>query len=129
MTDKTIDAAILLPCPFCGGPGHEAMTCGKAIPDCESCAAVFGCNRCDVWCDTAEAWNTRTTDLARLLEAMRRERLRAESISLLRYPSAARRCWLCCVGSMARGNLRHNRGGRCSVESDYRRCGGQMSEN
>jgi organic radical activating enzyme len=49
------------------------MTCGKAIPNCESCAAVFGCNRCDVWCDTAKAWNTRTTDLSRLLEAMRRD--------------------------------------------------------
>ena len=56
MSDET-----LKPCPFCGADGVKAICCGKAVPDCSSCADLFGCFQCDVWMDTLEEWNTRVS--------------------------------------------------------------------
>ena len=53
--DEVVDG--LRPCPFCGEKGLKSFTCGPAIPDCPRCEDIFGCNGCDIWLDTAEAWN------------------------------------------------------------------------
>jgi hypothetical protein len=58
--NKTIEAAALKACPFCGQAGSQNFTCGPAVPDCPRCADIFGCSYCDIWFDTAEEWNNRT---------------------------------------------------------------------